>query len=501
MSDTPLKIVIVGGGSAGWMAASYIARHLGGKGDITLIESEQIGTVGVGEATIPPIREFNMALGIDERDFVSATSGSFKLGIQFKNWGKIGDSYFHPFGTYGVNFDPVSVHQHYLAAHRAGKAGPLDEYCMAWALASQSRFGQPSQDPRLIQSTFDYAYHFDTGLYAKFLRGYAEKIGVKRIEGKITDSVLGGESGHVSAVVMENDDQIKGDIFIDCSGFRGLLIGQALGVKYQDWTHWLPCDRAVAVGCEGGSDPIPYTIATAREAGWQWRIPLQHRVGNGYVYCSEYLEAEHAEKTLLDNLDGTPMGQPKHLRFTTGRRESFWHKNVIAIGLSAGFMEPLESTSLHLIQTAIRRFVNLFPGHSYDPLIAQEFNRITVSEYETIRDFLILHYKATQRDDAPLWRYVRDMEIPDSLEYKMAHYRRDGRLVSDGIELFANPSWIAVYHGQNIVPEQADPLLAQRGVNSGAHNLAHLRDVMAEAAQTFPTHGDYIDRHCKAKAS
>ena len=503
MSDTaqPTRFVVVGGGSAGWMAAAALARHTGGRGDITLVESDAIGTVGVGEATIPPIREFNASLGIKEAEFVARTAGSFKLGIQFRDWGRLGERYFHPFGTYGVDFDPVPVHQHFLAAHRAGEAAPLDDYCMAWAMAQKGRFSPPSADRRTVQSTFDYAYHFDTGLYAAFLRDYAEKTGVRRVEGRVVDVAQDARSGYVTGVALESGQRIEGDVFLDCSGFRGLLIGGAMDVPYHDWKRWLPVDRAVAVGCEGSSEPIPYTIATAREAGWQWRIPLQHRTGNGYVYCSDHLDADRAEATLLANLDGAPLGRPKHLRFTTGRRDRFWTKNVVAIGLSAGFMEPLESTSLHLIQTAIRRFVALLPNADCDPALADEFNRITVAEYESIRDFLILHYCATKRDDAPLWNHVRTMELPDTLTVKMEHYRRDGRLVSDGIELFANPSWIAVYHGQGVVPERPDPLLAIRGLASGRANLEHLREVMAKTADTLPTHGAFLARHAPYQAA
>jgi len=498
MSNMQTHYAIIGGGSAGWMMAASLSRALGGKGNITLVESEAIGTVGVGEATIPPIKQFNQSLGITEAEFVRATSGSFKLGIQFNNWARQGDSYFHPFGTYGVDFDPVAIHQHWLAANDAGNTQGFDEYSMAWALAKRGKFSHPSDDPRLIQSSFDYAYHFDTGLYAKFLRRLAERQGVKRIEGKVIDVKLDTQSGAVSHVTMKDGKNISADIFIDATGFRALLIGQAMGIDYQDWSHWLPCDRAVTIGSKADELPLSYTRATACDAGWQWRIPLQQRTGNGYVYCSAYCDDETAEKTLLNNIDTPVQGTPRRLRFTTGMRDKFWHKNVISLGLSAGFMEPLESTSLHLIQTAIRRFIALLPDSKPDPILADEFNRITTQEYETIRDFLILHYKATQRDDSPLWQYCKSMDIPDSLETKMAHWQRDGRLISDGIELFANPSWQAVYIGQRVMPRLRDTLLLQRGLSSGAQNLEHLRQVMAQTAETCPSHSDFIAKICGA---
>lgn len=498
MTDRSLEhIAIIGGGSAGWMCAAALSNTLGKHCKITLVESEAIGTVGVGEATIPPIKIFNQSLGIDENEFVRRTSGSFKLGIQFIDWAVKGSQYFHPFGQYGADFDPVPVHQHWLAAKAAGEAKPLDEYCMAWAAAKKDKFHPPSNDPRLMQSTYDYAYHFDTGLYSKFLRAYAQERGVTRIEGKVIDVSTASENGHIHSVTLESAETVEADFFIDCSGFRALLIGGALDVDYKSWTHWLPCDRAVTVGTENNKDPIPYTKAIAREAGWQWRIPLQHRTGNGYVYCSEHISDDAAAQTLLENLDSPATGSPRHLRFTTGRREKFWHRNCVAIGLSAGFMEPLESTSLHLIQTAIRRLLALLPDKDFNPVSEAEFNRITTMEYETIRDFLILHYHATDRDDAPMWNYVRNMEIPDTLAYKIDSFKAFGRMVSEGVELFANPSWLAVYVGQNIMPERTEPLAKLRHSPEVFSKLERLREIMGEVAETMPSHQAYIDRFCK----
>ncbi len=495
----PLKsIVIVGGGSAGWMTAAALAQAVGETCAITLIESEAIGTVGVGEATIPPIRNFNQRLGIDEATFVRETQGSFKLGIEFVDWGRLGHSYFHPFGQYGAEFDSVPFYHHWMRAHLAGEMhGPIDDFSMCWAMAKAGKFAHPSPDRRLIQSTFDYAYHFDAGLYAAFLRRYAEQRGVRRIEGKVVDVSLRGEDGFIDAVTLDDGARIAGEFFIDCSGFRGLLIEEALHAGYDNWQHWLPCDRAVAVPSERGAF-TPFTRSTARAAGWQWRIPLQHRTGNGYVHCSQFVPEDEATETLLANLDGKPLADPRTLRFVTGKRRAFWQKNCVAIGLSAGFMEPLESTSLHLIQYGILRLLALLPDTAMSPLLAREYNAQTAREYELIRDFLILHYKASERDDSQLWRYCAAMPIPDSLQYKIDHFRAHGTLVAEPQELFANPSWIAVYLGQGIVPARAPALTQMRGSVPVAERLGQIRKAMDDAVAVMPSHGDFIARHCAA---
>ena len=497
----PLQsIVIVGGGSAGWMTAAALAQAVGGSCAITLIESEAIGTVGVGEATIPPIRHFNQRLGIDEATFVRETQGSFKLGIEFVDWGRKDHRYFHPFGQYGAEFDTVPFYHHWMREHLEGRApGPIDDFSMCWAMARAGKFSHPSPDRRLIQSTFDYAYHFDAGLYAAFLRRFAEARGVTRIEGKVVDVALRGEDGFIEAVTLDNGKRIAGEFFIDCSGFRGLLIEEALHAGYDNWQHWLPCDRAVAVPCERG-EFTPYTRSTAREAGWQWRIPLQHRTGNGYVHCSQFISEDEAAQTLLANLDGKPLADPRPLRFVTGKRREFWKKNCVAIGLSAGFMEPLESTSLHLIQYGIMRLIALLPDTAMSPLLVREYNAQTSREYELIRDFLILHYKATTRDDSELWRYCAAMPIPDSLQYKIDHFRSHGTLVADGQELFANPSWIAVYLGQGIVPNKPPALAAMRAGVPVAERLRQIAQAMDEAVAAMPSHGEFIARHCAAPA-
>ncbi|MFN4019775.1 MAG: tryptophan halogenase family protein [Erythrobacter sp.] len=498
-APAPLQsIVIVGGGSAGWMTAAALADAVGKSCAITLIESEAIGTVGVGEATIPPIRHFNRRLGIDEATFVRETQGSFKLGIQFVDWGRKGHSYFHPFGQYGAEFDSVPFYHHWMRESLAGRVdGAIDDFSMCWAMARAGKFTHPAADRRMIQSTFDYAYHFDAGLYAAFLRRFAEERGVVRKEGCVVDVTLRAADGFIDSVTLESGEQVAGEFFIDCSGFRGLLIEEALEAGYDNWQHWLPCDRAVAVPCERG-EFTPYTRSTAKAAGWQWRIPLQHRTGNGYVHCSAFIGQDEAAAILLASLDGKPLADPRTLRFVTGKRREFWKKNCVAIGLSAGFMEPLESTSLHLIQYGILRLIALLPDNAMSPLLAREYNAQTAAEYERIRDFLILHYKANERADCELWRYCAAMPIPDSLQYKIDHFREYGLLVADGHELFANPSWIAVYLGQGIVPARAPALAAMRAGVPVAERLAQVRAAMAEAVAAMPSHSDFIARHCAA---
>jgi tryptophan halogenase len=491
------SILIVGGGSAGWMTAAALANTVREGCTITLIESEEIGTVGVGEATIPPIRTFNQTLGIDERDFVKATQGSFKLGIEFVDWARLGHRYFHPFGPHGRPFDIVSPHHYWLRARAAGETASLDDHSMAWNMAKAGRFTHPNPDQRSVMSTFGYAYHFDAGLYARYLRAYSEARGVSRVEGKIGDVTLNGETGFVESVTMEDGRTHSADLFIDCSGFRGLLIEGALRAGYEDWTHWLPCDRAVAMPCASAGEPTPYTRSTAREAGWQWRIPLQHRTGNGYVYCSNFISDEDAANTLATNLDGKALGDPRPLRFTTGRRKTFWEKNVVAIGLSSGFLEPLESTSIHLIQAGISKLLAFFPDRDFDPLGIAEFNRVASTEVERIRDFIILHYKLTERNDAELWRYCAAMDIPDTLALKIENFRRYGRLVPREMDLFAPESWLSVHIGQFNYPERTDPLAEHRGVD-GREWLGKLRAAMAAEATRAPTHQQFIDAHCKA---
>lgn len=493
-------VVVVGGGSSGWMAAAALSNALTQACVITLIESAEIGTVGVGEATIPPIKTLNRVMGLDEFEFMRRTQATFKLGIEFVDWANQGQRYFHQFGPHGVQFDYAPLHQFWLQQRHSQPNMPtIDEYSMAWAAASRGKFDKPSNDPRSVMSTYDYAYHFDAGLYAKYLREVSEKRGVMRIEGKIVDVVLREPDGFVQKVKLSDGREIEGDLFIDCSGFRGLLIEEALKTGYEDWSHWLPCDRAMAVPCESAGDPLPYTRSTAREAGWQWRIPLQHRIGNGYVFCSQFMDEDEAATRLLQRLDGKALATPRPLKFVTGRRKKLWNKNVVALGLSSGFMEPLESTSLHMVQSGISRLLALFPDRDFDPIVAEEYNRIGNTEFERIRDFLVLHYKLTTRDDAPLWRYCSAMSIPDSLQYKIDHFKRYGRIVTDGYDLFGPPSWLAVHLGQLNFPERHDPLLHHRRIDAGS-TLKQLRKAMMQAGEAMPNHMDYIRQFCAAQS-
>ena len=500
MSDRRLQnIVIVGGGTAGWMTAAALANALQGSCRIELVESEEIGSIGVGEATIPPIKYFNRLLGIDENALLAATQGTFKLGIEFVDWTRLQQRYFHPFGQFGAEFDAVPLYHYWLRERERGDDTPLQEYALAWVAARAGKFDLPSADSRQVQSSLDYAYHFDASLYARFLRTYAEQRGVQRSEGKVADVALRGDGGFIQSVTLEGGLVIEGDLFIDCSGFRGLLIEGALKTGYDDWSRWLPCDRAVAVACTHRSEWTPYTRSTAHAAGWQWRIPLQHRMGNGHVYCSQFISDDEAAATLLANLEGEPLGSPRQLRFSTGRRKESWHRNCVAIGLSAGFMEPLESTSIHLIQTAVTRLLALFPDRDFDPYAAREYNRLTQIEYERIRDFLILHYHAVQRDE-PLWRQTASMAIPDTLQYKIEHFRRYGRLVAENMELFQNANWLAVLVGQEVWPRRYHPLTDMRSQVDAAGRLRGMRQLIGEAVKAMPTHRQYIERHCRARA-
>ncbi len=500
-ADSPLairKVVIVGGGTAGWMSAALLSKTYGARLSITLIESDEISTVGVGEATIPHIQGFNRLIGVDENDFLKATQGTFKLGIDFRDWGAPGDRYFHAFGPIGQHVGWLYPHQYWLKARRLGRTSSMDVYCIGAQAARNNKF-MPAQ-PKAVNSPLaeiSHAYHFDAGLYAAYLRRRAEAQGVVRIEGKIVDHKKRAEDGFIESVTLDRGETIEGELFIDCSGFRGLLIEQALGAGFENWSHWLPCDRALAVPCASVAPVTPYTRSTKREAGWQWRIPLQHRIGNGHVYCSEYISDDQAAATLLGNLDGEALGDPRPLRFTTGKRRKAWVKNVVAVGLASGFLEPLESTSIHMIQTALFRLLALFPDRRFKSAEIEAFNSQTDAEYGWIRDFIIAHYRLVD-EGAPLWRYCRSMALPESLQERLEIFASTGRLFTQASDLFKEGSWIQVLIGQGLIPEQYDPAV---DINSPEEILAHLdavEQVVSKCVRTMPYHGDYIENTCRA---
>ncbi|HEX4273256.1 MAG TPA: tryptophan halogenase family protein [Rhizomicrobium sp.] len=494
MQDNRIRsIVIAGGGTAGWIAAATLAKVFRGAGPtITLVESEEIGTIGVGESTIPPIVGFNRWLGLDEKQFIRETHATIKLGIAFPDWSHIGHDYFHPFGPIGVPMDMVAFHHFWLRRRQESDATALTEYSLNAIAARTGRSPQPAADPQNPANRLAYAYHFDASLYAAFLRRRAEAAGVKRQEGKIVDVKLRGEDGFIQSLTLADGSSLEADFFIDCTGFRGLLIEGALQAGYEDWRQWLPCDRAVAVACEGDGALQPYTRATAQDAGWQWRIPLQHRTGNGYVYCSRHISDDQAAQTLLGGLEGAAAGEPRVLRFTTGRRRKFFYKNCLALGLAAGFIEPLESTSIHLIQSGISRLMGCFPHRGFDPRDAEEYDRLTAMEYQQTRDFIVLHYKLTTRQDTPLWRECGAMAIPDSLAYKWEQFRAAGRLVITNDELFTPQSWVAVAIGQGLIPERYDPLADLPDSANIAQQFAGLRQVLDRTAQSLTSHRDFL---------
>jgi tryptophan halogenase len=494
------KMVIVGGGTAGWMAAAAFSQVFGALPglEIELVESDNIGTIGVGEATIPDICLFNNLLGIDESEFVRETGATYKLGIEFVDWARIGHRYVHPFGQYGLDMLGIEFHHFWLKGKRLGDNSLLDSYSMAAVAGKAGRFMHPRADqPNSPVSKFSYAFQFDAGRYARLMRGRAEAQGVKRTEGKIVKVDQDGESGFVTAVVLENGTRVTGDLFIDCSGFRALLIGEALGVGLEDWTPWLPCDRAVAIPCaypEGskGAESEPLTRSTARPAGWQWRIPLQHRIGNGHVYSSTYMSADEATSILLANLDGKPLAEPNHIRFTAGYRQKAWEKNVVALGLAGGFLEPLESTAIHLVQSAIARLMALFPTRDFRAYEIERFNRQSVEDYVEIRDFLVLHYKATERNDSRFWDYCRTLEPPPGLADKLAMFRSSGRVFRENMELFTETSWLSVMVGQGIDAGGYHPAADLISDEETMTRLAHIRSVVQSTAEAMPTQSEFL---------
>ena len=493
------RILIVGGGTAGWMTAALLGKLFQGLYEITLIESEEIGTVGVGEATIPAIKKYNELLELDENDFVRRTQGSFKLGIEFVDWAHKGDAYFHSFGVIGQDLGWLRCHQYWLKMRARGRAADFSAYSINSAAARANKFMRA--DPKMAESPIGHiahAFQFDAGLYARYLRGYAEAHGVMRREGKVADVTLRSDDGFVESVTMADGETIAADLLIDCSGFRGLIIEQAMKTGYENWTHWLPCDRAIAVPCARTEPFTPYTRATARTAGWQWRIPLQHRTGNGHVYSSAHISDEEAEAQLLASLDGAQLADTNKLRFTTGKRRQIWNRNCVAVGLASGFLEPLESTSIHLIQSTIIRLVRLLPDRGFDPATIAEFNRQTDFEYARIRDFIILHYKATTRDDTPFWRQCRDMEVPDTLQRKIDLFAANGRIFREDDELFTEESWIQVFLGQGVIPRGYDPLVDIKPEAQVEEYLGNIQRVIARCVSLMPDHAEFVAKTCAA---
>ncbi len=496
--STHRNIVIVGGGTAGWMTAAALSRFLERGWTISLIESDEIGTVGVGEATIPMIRNFNQALGIDEAEFIKATNGTYKLGIAFEGWGGFDDRYIHGFGLVGRSLGLIPFQHYWLRARSLGRAGPLWDYIFNAVAADAGRFAHVQRSPDSTLPPMPYAYHFDASLYAAYLRRYAEARGVIRHEGKIVKVLQNSDSGDVDAVQLANSKTVSSNLFVDCSGFRGLLIEETLSTGFEDWSHWLPCDRAVAAPCKSVRPLSPFTRSIAQSAGWRWRIPLQHRTGNGYVFSSAHLSEEAATEDLLAALDGELLADPRILKFTAGRRRKFWNNNVVAIGLASGFIEPLESTSIHLVQTAINRLLDFLPAGTVNAADRDNYNRLSVHEMERIRDFIILHYNANGRHGEPMWDGLREMALPESLASRIEMFRSSGRIVRDGDELFDVPGWVQVLIGQGIVPGGWHPLADQLTDEQLDIFIATVSDICRRDVARMPLHEDFIARYCAA---
>ena len=489
------SVVIAGGGTAGWMAAAALVRVLGPRMTITVVESSEIGIVGVGEATIPAIAGFNRMVKIDEDDFLRHTQGTFKLGIEFVDWWRKGQAYMHAFGPVGRDLAYIPFHHYWLRDEASGNAGSLWDYSFNWLAAKQGRFARVERIPDTPLTGLTWAFHFDASLYGAYLSGLAQKMGVRRIDAKISN-VLQKEDGDLRALRLEDGREIAGDFFIDCTGFRGLLIEQALKTGYDDWSRWLPCDRAQAVPTQNSGAPVPYTRATALEAGWQWRIPLQHRTGNGHVYCSAHTTDERARELLLANVEGPTLAEPRLLKFMTGRRKLLWNRNVVCMGLASGFLEPLESTSIHLIQVTIQRLILLFPHDGDCEERRREFNRAASAEYEYIRDFIILHYFANDRVGEPFWDHCRNIAIPDSLRHKIELFRETAGIFCSSDDLFQLTSWLQVLWGQGVRPRGTHPFVEAVAPGDRAGYLRDLRGLFAQAAQQLPSQAEFIARHC-----
>ncbi len=491
------KAVVVGGGTAGWMAAALLSRIAGPKLRIELVESEQIGTIGVGEATIPQIRYICDALGIPEHEFLAKVNGSYKLGIEFVNWGRIGDSYIHTFGDTGRRLGVLDFHQVWLRSRELGIEREFERYSFNARSARSSKFAPVEKLGNTGIYGIGYAFHFDAGLVARVLREIAEKQGVVRTEGIVDHVAVHAGTGHISELRLRDGRQVEGELFLDCSGFSGLLIGKTLGVGYEDWTHWLPANSALAIQCENAAELLPYTRSTARSAGWQWRIPLQHRIGNGHVYSNEYISDDAAADVLLANLDGKPTTEPRQLRFRTGKRKTFWERNCIALGLASGFMEPLESTSIHLVQSGVSRLIDMFPTGDFSRVDIDEYNARTHFEYDTIRDFLILHYHANQRGDSEFWRYCANMGIPDSLKHKIDLWKAHGRFYRNDLELFTSASWVQVFLGQNIIPNDCHGIAKVLTAAQIEDYMGNIDNYLSQAVEKMPGHAEYLEKNCR----
>ena len=498
MSNLPInRVVIVGGGTAGWMAAAILSQAFKGRLSIELIESEEIGTVGVGEATIPQIAMFNEYLKFDEHDFIARTNGSMKLGIEFVNWGQLGDRYIHTFGYIGQDRDLIGFHHYWLRARTLGLKQGMWDYSLHELASNANKFERLRNHGNFSQ--MGYAYHFDAALYARFLRGYAEERGVRRTEGRIVDVTLNGQTGHVASVTLESGREVAGQLFLDCSGFRGLLIEGALKTGYENWSDMLPCDRALAVPCESVKPLTPYTRSTARKAGWQWRIPLQHRIGNGHVYCSNFISDDEAASVLMANLDGKALADPKPLRFVTGKRKKAWNRNVVSLGLASGFLEPLESTSIHLIQSGLARLLQLFPNQDFCQADIDQFNEETDIEYLMIRDFLVLHYHLNQRTDSDFWIHCREMTVPESLTHRLELFAANGRIHQDRRDLFSEPSWLQVLVGQNLIPRGYNPIADNMDANELFTYLASIKGAYQQAVGRMPDHAEWLAKNAPAR--
>ncbi|MCC2617307.1 tryptophan 7-halogenase [Aestuariibacter halophilus] len=502
MKQVPVKhVVIVGGGTAGWMAAASMQRFSSVTPlKVTLVESADIPTVGVGEATIPNFVAFNRNLGLDEIELIRATQATFKLGIQFEDWVSLGEDFFHPFSDYGVPVDGVDFHHYLLHAQRLGEPSALADYSIACALAARGKFAQPHPTPPNPLADYSYAYHLDAGLYANYLRDVAVQRGVDHIQGNVEHVSLRADDGFIDAIELSDGRRISGDLFIDCSGFKGVLIEQALHTGYESWQQWLPCDSALAIQTRTDVAPLPYTRCIARTAGWQWQIPLQHRTGNGYVYASSFESDEQAAATLQAGLQGETITEMKTIRFVPGRRKKIWHKNCFALGLASGFLEPLESTSISLIQTALAKLQTFFPHNGFTPALADEVNRLHGEELERIRDFLILHYALSKRQDSAFWQHCQTMPVPASLQHKIDLYKACGHVLQYANESFEPASWLSMFNGFGVVPDTVDRRALQVPNDKLNGYLAQMRGAIAQAADAAVTHDSFIQRHCRALA-